>query len=95
MSVPYKPAKVIHIPILSPGEEQIRNGLKAKIAERIRRELVCCDIYDQFQRVSKESSPVEGARYMKEHRGEYQNHSICYWGECSARIAEEIDTYDG
>jgi hypothetical protein len=92
MSVPYKPpAKILDWLV---GEEATRNDLKAKIAERIRRELVCCDIYDRFQKVFKELSPAEGTKYMKEHREEYQNHSLCYWGEAAAQLAEKVDSFD-
>lgn len=47
------------------------------IAQRIRAELVCCDIFER----------KSGTReWEAASRGE---HSICYWGEAAARIAEE------
>lgn len=53
---------------------------RARIAFRIRAELVCCDIYDKTQgdNPKPRTEPVsEGP------------HSICFWGEAAARIAEE------
>lgn len=46
----------------------------ADIAERIRAELVCCDIYDQDAGTNRAG----------------RTHGICFWGEASARLAEEV-----
>ncbi len=46
---------------------------RARIAYRIRAELVCCDVYER-------DSYTERAG---------REHPICFWGEAAARIAEE------
>jgi hypothetical protein len=51
---------------------------RARIAEEIRRELVCCDIYDRAE-------GSHGAILAAERAG----HAICFWGEAAARIAEK------
>ncbi|MES2155860.1 MAG: hypothetical protein V4510_12060 [bacterium] len=43
------------------------------IADKIRRELVCCDAYDRH-RDSREDG----------------THAICFWGEASARLAQDL-----
>lgn len=53
--------------------------LPAKIAEKIRAELVCCYIYERIQAGEQVS------------RG---GHHLCYWGEASARIAEDMAATD-
>lgn len=71
--------------------EAIRSGFTAgvhwamdMIAERIRAELVCCP-----------SEHIDAMReLMHEHDGRpmssfYEFHPICYWGEMSARLAED------
>jgi len=46
----------------------------ADIAERIRAELVCCDIHDQDAGTNRAG----------------RTHATCFWGEASARLAEEV-----
>lgn len=48
-----------------------------QIAYRIRAELVCCDIYDRVQRREAQHPEVNGS-----------NHTLCYWGEAAAQLAE-------
>lgn len=49
----------------------------AVIARKIRRELVCCDVYD------RDAGTERAGR----------THSICFWGEAAARIAERPDEW--
>ena len=56
----------------------VERSVRSEIAYRIRAELVCCDVYDQFGGdfngyVGLDSSDL---------------HTICFWGEAAARIAE-------
>lgn len=57
------------------------------IANEIRSELVCCDVYDRnheyFAQVCIEPND-----------GNTDGHQICYWGEVAARIAEQRDDDD-
>jgi hypothetical protein len=46
----------------------------AKIALEIRRELVCCHVYDEDQGTDRAG----------------KRHGICFWGEAGARIAEQV-----
>lgn len=52
--------------------------LRDQIAEQIRAELVCCDIYKRMNAQHKPGYPC--------HDGNY--HETCYWGEAGAQIAE-------
>ena len=66
-----------------------------EIALRIREELVCCDIYERIQREAEKAerggTPAGyGVQTAIGHailRMEW--HEICYWGEASARIADD------
>lgn len=72
---------------MNEEEQRIRN----QIAENIRAELVCCDIYDKLEPLRQEiarQQPGWGEAYA-EWRDAISEHDICYWGEASARIAEE------
>lgn len=55
----------------------VERDLRAAIAYRIRAELVCCQIFEQTHDTPAWERASQG------------RHSICYWGEVSARIAEE------
>lgn len=54
------------------------------VAEQIRRELVCCDIFAQGEALSGD---VEGLQRLRESKA---YHAICYYGEWAARIAEGV-----
>lgn len=56
------------------------------IAERIRQELVCCDIYQRINHGSP--SEDEWKNRMAHAVLNREWHDLCYWGEASARIAE-------
>lgn len=60
----------------------VKNMPGEAIAYRIRAELVCCDIYDEVQ-AGRRKHPDRGA----------SSHTICYWGEAAARLAEEYDDH--
>ncbi len=60
------------------GRAEGRRQAAAKIALEIRRELVCCDIYER-------DAGTERAG---------QTHAICFWGEAGARIAEAVGNGD-
>lgn len=53
------------------------------VAEKIRAELVCCDIYQRFQ----EEQAALGNVSLKSYTG---GHDICFFGEWSAQIAESV-----
>jgi len=56
------------------------------IAEKIRAELVCCDIY---QRLEDLNEPGQEQAWKKlRHSHDY--HDICHYGEWAARIAEQF-----
>lgn len=70
--------------------------IQDQIAYRIRAELVCCDIYGVVQAEAAklkefdlcgDKKPVANAIGRAVNRGDW--HEICYWGEASARIAED------
>jgi hypothetical protein len=65
------------------GRPEGRRTAAAKIAEEIRRELVCCHIYDAIE---AEAKGDEVAIRKIERTG----HGICFWGEAGARIAEQV-----
>ena len=62
-------------------EGMTRRLAVAGAANRIREELVCCDIYAKVN--DSEEMSFEEAVASKEW------HDLCYWGEASARIAEK------
>lgn len=53
--------------------------LRTSIAQRIRAELVCCDVYERDHYTDRAG----------------RTHPICFWGEAAARIAEEADLDTG
>lgn len=57
------------VDVLTIGERETR----ARIAYRIRAELVCCDVYERDHDTERAG----------------RTHGICFWGEASARIAED------
>lgn len=59
------------------GVAEGRRQATAFIANEIRVELVCCDIYEHAH---GDEERVE--------RAERSGHAICFWGEAAARIAE-------
>jgi hypothetical protein len=65
------------------AEETIRR-VGAFIANDIRAELVCCDIYDRAKGDEKAINAAERS-----------GHGICFWGEAAARIAEGREEPDG
>jgi hypothetical protein len=54
------------------------------IANDIRAELVCCDIYERLHKILDDS----GDEVTDANTG---GHQICYWGEVAAQIAEGQD----
>ncbi len=72
----------------------IRAGLDAagetaarRIADRIRAELVCCDIYGRLAPVLAAENASGLWAEVTDRRT--QGHQICYWGEAAARLAEQ------
>lgn len=53
---------------------------RIEAAEEIRRELVCCRIYDRVNDT--------GELTFEEAMGSLDWHDLCYWGEAAARLAE-------
>ncbi|MGW4825020.1 hypothetical protein ACWEP4_40460 [Streptomyces sp. NPDC004227] len=58
-----------------------RAGVQAEAADRIRRELVCCDLYARVN----DAGELTFEQALKSRDW----HDLCYWGEASARLAEE------
>jgi len=58
---------------IAAAEQRGYRRAGADIAERIRAELVCCDIFDQDAGTNRAG----------------RTHGICFWGEASARLAED------
>lgn len=60
--------------------------VQQKIAAVIRRELVCCNIFQrvQYHPVEKRTEVVR----MLKRLGSF--HDLCYWGEAAARLAEDF-----
>jgi len=54
-----------------------------QIAYRIRAELVCCRIYHDVQKGLAEHPEVKGS-----------SHTLCYWGEAAALIAESMEQWE-
>lgn len=54
----------------------VRRTLDEK-AEEVRRELVCCDVYERHHETGLPEYVI--------------HHAICYWGEAAARLVEESD----
>lgn len=61
--------------------------LQERVAAKIRAELVCCDIYQRMEALRPGSEGNEEWHKLKR-SNEY--HDICYYGEWSARIAEQV-----
>lgn len=59
---------------IAAAEQRGYQRAGADIAERIRAELVCCNIYDQDAGTSRAG----------------RTHGICFWGEAGARLAEDV-----
>ena len=57
-------------------------SLRGRIAQKIREELVCCDIY---QRILDAAEP----KLQQKLRNSNNYHEICFFGEWAARIAED------
>ena len=53
------------------------------IADEIRRELVCCNIYERMEAVYADRAAWNELRHSTDY------HDICYFGEWAARIAEK------
>lgn len=73
--------------------EEVRKQWAAETAEKIRAELVCCDIYqrlvDCWKAGDADPEARKAARVMeKELFNSTEYHAICHWGECAARIVE-------
>lgn len=67
----------------------VRREMGAKIAYRIRAELVCCDLYERMQPLLPTGpGSVLSAEEIAERNG-LRFHDLCYWGEAAARLAEE------
>lgn len=66
-------------------------ALRAKIAYDIRAELVCCKVYDWLapQRAEIDTQKPGWEEAHSRFVDAMSGHEICYWGEASARIAEE------
>ena len=52
-----------------------------EVADAIRRNLVCCDIYHRLQ-IHRDNRTFKTSMY--------RGHDICYWAELSALIAESL-----
>lgn len=72
---------------MNEEEQRIRN----QIAENIRAELVCCDIYDKLEPLRQEIARQQPgwSQALSEMDDAMLGHEMCYWSEASARIAEE------
>lgn len=67
------PAEIRHILDPKPATPE-------EAAEKIRAELVCCDIYARVNDTGELS--------LKQARTSRDWHDLCYWGEAAARLAE-------
>lgn len=77
-------------------DEQTIKRVGAFIANDIRAELVCCDVYERVEPLRAElaaGQPGWGEAYGELHDA-VDGHEICYWGEAAARIAEGRDDHD-
>lgn len=65
---------------------------REQVAEDIRSELVCCDIYGQIDAIWKaDPDPDAGRAAMAALMQSPDYHAICHWGGYAARIAERGD----
>ncbi len=81
------------------GKDAYERGARntaAKVALEIRRELVCCDVYEQLAptRLLTEAAHDGCAELATLLDAQIGEHGICYWGEASARIAESVGRGD-
>ena len=60
-----------------------QRALQARLATKIRRELVCCDIYERMRVL------VAGGDEYRALREGPSYHDICFYGELAARMCEE------
>lgn len=67
-----------------PLDDDTINRVGRYIANEIRSELVCCDVYERVKPVIEDL----GSEVTDYNTGDHQ---ICYWGEAAARIAEGRD----
>lgn len=78
---------------LGVSQPTVSNWLKKRrdkspqelIAEKIRAELVCCDISQQMAAIRGDLEATQKLRESKAYRG----HEMCYYGEWAARLAEQ------
>jgi hypothetical protein len=63
----------------------VNKETQAAVAERIRDELVCCDIYEKISKERTEEGRINaiGRAVLSK-----DWHDLCYWGEAAARLAE-------
>lgn len=67
--------------VLAVLPDNSRAAVEAEAAERIRRELVCCHIYDRVN----DTRELTFEQALKSRDW----HDLCYWGEAAARLAEQ------
>lgn len=65
--------------VLEVALEIAEREFRAAAAYEIRRQLVCCHLYENTVNTDQQAGASEG------------EHSICYWGEVSARIVLDND----
>ncbi len=58
------------------NDVRVRRIILDEAAYRIRAELVCCYVYERH---------ADAGTYVEEEH----HHALCYWGEASARLAED------
>ncbi len=72
---------------MRPVRNPVAHPTAAEIAEDIRAELVCCDIFHRLQPVFHAINAAELPRAV-DVETLAGGHQICFWGEAAARIAE-------
>lgn len=66
---------------------ELAENQRARSAQQIRDELVCCDIYERLQGLyAADGNPTYAYRELR-HSNQY--HPICHYGEWAARVVEQ------
>lgn len=70
--------------------------IPSKIADKIRAELVCCDIYGRVWGgvdMEDDAQVEAGHDRFRELNRDIERHSLCFWGEAAAQLAETYEEW--
>lgn len=76
----------MNIDVSGIEDRMATEGINYNVAEKIRNELVCCDIYERLEMLRKQYG--HSSEQHKKLKTSSDYHPICFYGEWAARIAE-------